>query len=35
VQDDSGDIPLEQVPSQPGTFRIKGGELMKFPSWSA
>lgn len=28
---DTGDISLEPVPNQPGTFRIKGAEPMQFP----
>ncbi len=28
---DAGDVPLEVVPNQPGTFRLKGGELLRFP----
>ncbi|MSQ94494.1 MAG: hypothetical protein EXR98_08050 [Gemmataceae bacterium] len=28
---DGGDIPLELVPNQPGTFRLKGETLMRFP----
>ena len=27
----SGDIPLEMVPNQPGVFRIKGAEMMRYP----
>jgi hypothetical protein len=27
----SGDIPLETVPNQPGVFRIKGAEMMRYP----
>jgi hypothetical protein len=28
---DSGDLPLEPVSSQPGAFRLKGGDMMRFP----
>lgn len=28
---DAGEIPLEMMPNQPGTFRLKGGELLRFP----
>jgi hypothetical protein len=28
---DMGDIPLEGIPGQPGTFRLKGGNLLRHP----
>jgi hypothetical protein len=28
---ESGEYPLESVPNQPGVFRVKGAELMKYP----
>ncbi len=28
---ESGDLPLEIVPNQPGVFRVRGAELMRFP----
>jgi hypothetical protein len=28
---DKGDIPLESVPGQPGSFRVRGSEMMRFP----
>ena len=28
---EAGEYPLESVPNQPGVFRVKGAELMKFP----
>src|SRR5262249_19285360 len=28
---DAGDVALEMLPNQPGLFRVKGAEVMKFP----